>query len=319
MKLKRALELGAAAFVIAASSISHAAKISVEQGLGGTVNFITIQGKIIEGDGAKFKKAVAGLNSGVVYLISEGGLTFEGIEISAELRAKNLKVVVPTGKSCASSCGIIWLGSMDRYLAKGARVGFHAAWETRRRRVTESGVGNAILGSYLGSIGLSMDAIYYVTQAPPSSINWLSQADAARVGIQAKFNAVPDETLQQLAEKADPQAFSRARRAALPIPIPRPKPIEVLMMSAENMRIEPAPELPPSPLTKVFYERIGQSEENSEAGSDTQSPLETVEPRKQIYARIVGDKEIDFTESGRSVEMADPVIEQQTKSDYMNP
>jgi hypothetical protein len=317
MNLRRTLALGITALCLATPSISDAANISVEYGVGGTVAFVTLKGKINKGDGTKFKEVVAGLESGVVYLISEGGLTFEGIEISAEVRARNLKAVVPAGKACASSCGVIWLGSTSRYLDKGARVGFHAAWETRHKRVTESGVGNAVLGSYLGSIGLSVDAIYYVTQAPPSSLIWLTETDAARVGIEAKFNAVPNETLQQIAEKADPKAFSRARHASPPIPIPRSKPIEVLMMSAANMKIEATPLPPPLSTEKIFYDRIGPSEESAADHVDAQLPATTVKSPKQIYDRIVGDKEVDGGSETPNIELIDETIVRLTKGDFL--
>jgi hypothetical protein len=62
-----------------------------------------------------------------------------------------------------------------------AHIGFHAAY--LRGTDQESGVANALLGAYLNQIGFSDTAIFYVTQAPPTSMTLLTIADAKRFGI----------------------------------------------------------------------------------------------------------------------------------------
>jgi hypothetical protein len=47
----------------------------------------------------------------------------------------------------------------------------------------ESGPGNAILGAYLNQLGLSEDAILYITYAAPTSVHWMSLEEAAEYGI----------------------------------------------------------------------------------------------------------------------------------------
>ena len=47
----------------------------------------------------------------------------------------------------------------------------------------ESAPGNAILGAYLNQLGLSEKAILYITQASPTSIQWMSMEEAAEHGI----------------------------------------------------------------------------------------------------------------------------------------
>jgi hypothetical protein len=49
--------------------------------------------------------------------------------------------------------------------ALGAQIGFHAAYIEKAGRASESGVGNALVGSYLTQIGLSENAVVYITQA----------------------------------------------------------------------------------------------------------------------------------------------------------
>jgi hypothetical protein len=47
----------------------------------------------------------------------------------------------------------------------------------------ESGPGNAILGAYLNQLGLSEEAILYITYAAPTSVHWMSLEEAAEYGI----------------------------------------------------------------------------------------------------------------------------------------
>jgi hypothetical protein len=49
---------------------------------------------------------------------------------------------------------------------------------------SESGVGNALLGSYLTQIGLSENAVVYITQAAPHQMTWLTLPDAKQIGIE---------------------------------------------------------------------------------------------------------------------------------------
>jgi hypothetical protein len=67
-------------------------------------------------------------------------------------------------------------------MGPGARIGLHAASDTKSGQVT--GVGNALLGAYLNRVGLPYSAVVYVAQARPDSVTWLSFADAKRLGIE---------------------------------------------------------------------------------------------------------------------------------------
>jgi hypothetical protein len=68
-----------------------------------------------------------------------------------------------------------------RLLAPTAKIGFHAAYDTRTG--IEKGQGNAVVGAYLNSLGFGLEAILYATQAGPQGMTWLSQDDADRLGI----------------------------------------------------------------------------------------------------------------------------------------
>jgi HNH endonuclease len=105
---------------------------------------------------------------------------------------------------CASACALAWLGGSPRFMGRAAHIGFHAAYIEREGQASESGVGNALVGSYLTQIGLSEAAVVYITQAAPTEITLLTLRDAEKIGIKV----LPFE--QQIpATKPDKRVTSR--------------------------------------------------------------------------------------------------------------
>ncbi len=95
----------------------------------------------------------------------------------------NFDTWVPSGVRCASACADIWLAGTRRLMGKDARIGFHAAYSIEEEKPEISAQGNALTGAYYRDLGLSYDAISYLTRPHPSSMTWLTPADAKRFGI----------------------------------------------------------------------------------------------------------------------------------------
>ena len=114
---------------------------------------------------------------------SDGGSLVAGIRIGTLIREKKFTTIIPDGASCASACALAWLGGTRRFMGEGASVGFHAAYVLKSYGPVESSSGNAILGAYLNQLGLSEDAILYITKTAPTSIQWMSLEDADEYGI----------------------------------------------------------------------------------------------------------------------------------------
>lgn len=111
---------------------------------------------------------------------------------------------------CASACALAWLGGTKRFMSRSSRVGFHAAYRETSGVTTESGMGNALVGAYLNSLGLPTRAVAYITAAAPDSMQWLTQNDAISVGIET--------TLFEI-EREDPAPRRQVER---PAPSERP-------------------------------------------------------------------------------------------------
>ena len=161
-----------------------AATVTVGPQNGDTPTMVAVKGALRDEDIGDFQFKVSKLSSAFVTLESDGGSLLAGIRIGETIRLRGFVTVVPNGARCASACATAWLGGVRRFMGEQARIGFHAAY--RSDTTSESGMGNAVLGAYLDSIGLSQAAVAYVTMAAPNSMTWLTIEEAARYGIDVR-------------------------------------------------------------------------------------------------------------------------------------
>ena len=153
---------------------------------------VVVEGSLLPNDSTEFRSRVGSLTKAIVTFNSDGGSLLAGIEIGKTIRLKAFVTVVLGGQRCASACAFAWLGGSRRFMGNDSFVGFHAAYIEREGRATETGVGNALLGSYLTQIGLSERAVVYITRAAPTEMTWLNFGDAKQIGI----DVLPWESVQ---------------------------------------------------------------------------------------------------------------------------
>jgi hypothetical protein len=171
-------------FWLLALPVAQAADIVVKPLEGGST-LIAIDGELELSDIDSFRAKTELLPVGraTVEFRSKGGRLLAGIRIGAQIRAKRFNTVVSDGAQCASACALAWLGGVRRFVGEDSSVGFHTAYILKTAGPAESGPGNAILGAYLNQIGLSEEAILYITHAAPTSVQWMSLEEAAEYGI----------------------------------------------------------------------------------------------------------------------------------------
>jgi len=167
-----------------ALTAADAAQIAVKP-LDNGSTLVAIEGELDLADIEAFRVKTEALPAAraTVEFSSKGGSLLAGIRVGALIRAKKFNTVVPDGAQCASACALAWLGGARRFVGEYASVGFHTAYIQKTGGMTESGPGNAILGAYLNQLGLSEKAILYITHAAPTSMQWMSMAEAAEFGI----------------------------------------------------------------------------------------------------------------------------------------
>ena len=159
----------------------RAAEITLLSGSNAEVTLIGVEGEFVTGDETKFAELAVAHPKAMVLFNSPGGDLATGIGIGKDIRLKGFLTYVPSGMICASACGLAWLGGVQRFMELDSKIGFHSAFNADDGQT--SGPANAIVGSYLSQLGLSENAIIYVTEAAPTSMNWMTYEDAMKFGI----------------------------------------------------------------------------------------------------------------------------------------
>lgn len=174
----------AATLWVAGGGASVAAEIESEPSKSDSgTQLITVVGDIEPGDVDTFRKLALKTEAAIVILQSDGGSTAAAVELGKIIRLRGYDTLVVNDGACNSACALIWLAGRERLLSKSAKIGFHATYTERGGKKQESGVGNAVVGGYLTSLGLSERAVIFATEAPPDRLNWLSHTNAAELGI----------------------------------------------------------------------------------------------------------------------------------------
>jgi hypothetical protein len=163
---------------------ASAAKIEVINVPGSPLSLVMLSGDIVKGDSDRFYEVTKDLDRASIALSSPGGSVSEALSIGAQLRDKNFATMVLPDEECASACALIWVSSYRRYMSASSKIGFHAAYTTVNGKPRETGMGNAEIGSYLTHLGLRVEAIRFITHAPPDQIALLTLNRARALGIE---------------------------------------------------------------------------------------------------------------------------------------
>jgi hypothetical protein len=164
---------------------ASAAEMRIDRSPNNPTSVLKISGVIEKDDAQKFVKLAeqVPILMVIVQLSSPGGELTSGLAIGEQIRIRGYSTFVRAGEPCASACALAWLAGDFRYMDPTALVGFHAASRKDGIQRVESGEANALVGAYLGSLGLTSDAIRYITRPSPAEVQWLTIKDAMKLGI----------------------------------------------------------------------------------------------------------------------------------------
>jgi hypothetical protein len=174
---------------------AEAARIEMATRVDGVPVRVFVTGELFDGDQDDFGKVISKVDQAIVIFDSPGGDVSAGLGIGRQIRERGLTTLVPMGYECASACALAWLGGAVRYMAPKGSIGFHAAYYVHDEGPQERGAPNAVIGGYLYSLGLSDEAIVFITSAPPDSMSWLTFELAETYGIEVLPWRGPEEPI----------------------------------------------------------------------------------------------------------------------------
>ena len=207
---------------------------------------VVVTGRFERGDLETFRRIVQDqiTKDTVIVLESPGGLVGVGLEMGEFIRMWGLATFVGPDKVCASACAIVWLAGNPRRAATTARIGFHAAYD---QQGMEKGEPNAMVGAFLTRIGLSYEAVRYVTRAPPKEMQWLKFDDAERLRIDV-VRVTPEEFEKPVRPTTSPSVAS-------PTPAPASAPTPAPAAPRQSPEKVAAPTVPTPALPRKVIER----------------------------------------------------------------
>jgi hypothetical protein len=177
--------LAMSALVALTSAVSNAATITASKSdsLGRT--YVDFKGDVNPSDDKTFDSLVGNNpdpNRVIIRLSSPGGHFVTGMNIATTIYEKHLATFVPKGQLCGSICAVMWLAGSTKAVEQGAVIGFHNVYQSGNGQA--SAPGNAMLGAFLGKLGLSYKAIQWITEKDANHANVLDRETAENFGIE---------------------------------------------------------------------------------------------------------------------------------------
>ncbi|MER8648965.1 hypothetical protein [Mesorhizobium sp. M0586] len=206
---KLAVLFGAVAF---ASPVNAAVIDRIPQSDGSDI--IVITGVVEDNDDVKFKQIAAATRQAIVLLNSEGGSVVPALEIGRAIRLRGFATAVASDALCASACALAWLAGTPRLAGERANIGFHASYVVNNGSTSVSGVANALIGAYLNQLGLSENAIVFVTSAPPEGMAWLSGQQANELGLKVLALQMPAASTEAEDTQTAPEPYDPMKTVA---------------------------------------------------------------------------------------------------------
>ena len=194
-RLLPAVALAATVMIPSAANAAHISAVHTDVG-----PIITLTGEIVSGDYERFEEQLQRFpEARIVYMQSEGGDVSSALNIGKAMHERQMRAVVRDRDYCLSACALAWLGSPSRTLFSNSQVGFHAAWRPDGIDLVEDAVGNAMIGHYINSLGLSVDAVVFATHARPDRLAYIPTQHSSWQGIDFIVEDAPKHALHRFA------------------------------------------------------------------------------------------------------------------------
>ena len=180
--------------------------------------FVTMQGKIVPGDAAKFSGFLQTLPATVsaIAMDSGGGVIDEAVRMGELIAKSNVATLLPDNATCASACFWLFAAGQHRLMVSSAQLGVHGAKDEQGREAPDSTV-NAV--RFAKELGIPNSIIVDMVTTPPGQIAWLTPRELTEMGVKI----LPPT--QQMASASPPSPVYTPAPTPPPIYAPAPAPV----------------------------------------------------------------------------------------------
>jgi hypothetical protein len=143
---------------------ANAAEITVEKYAASDEHYIQYHGPVVDGDAEKLEETIkANPSIKWLFLHSPGGNLIEGKLLAQIVNQYEMNTAVNTSGRCASACPLLFHAGKQRWMARDAVLGYHAASQSHFNNA-ESLQEIFETGQYLG-LALGLEYVKYWTDS----------------------------------------------------------------------------------------------------------------------------------------------------------
>jgi hypothetical protein len=167
---------GLKAAVADAAASGHLVQLSAD------ARSIAFRGDITYGTAQELLRLIkANPSVSEIQLTSNGGLVEPALLVANAIQLRRATTYVPS--TCVSACTFLFLGGQQRYLAPGAALGFHRAWQNMPGSDANVQRMNAEIRARFAERGIAQDFVQRAMATPGEQLWYPSPAELQAAGV----------------------------------------------------------------------------------------------------------------------------------------
>lgn len=145
---------------------------------------LLLQGRIVPGDAARLRAALAGVSPRVAGLVlnSPGGSVLEAQDMAKLIRDSGAAVLVPANAVCASACFMLFAAARNKLVEPGAMVGVHSASVAGGNETMDTLGVTTLMARSAASYGVPSAITGRMVTTRPGQMAWLTRTELESMG-----------------------------------------------------------------------------------------------------------------------------------------
>jgi hypothetical protein len=187
--------------------------IASEEQTGGAA-VLMISGDIQPGDEKRFEDASKNVTNAIVALQGSGIEAKAALDIAKLIRSKGFATAVPENSDCSAACAFAWLGGKTRTLTTSSKLSFRPKGDDAAHGRPSLTLNSAVIGATLNQLGLSENAIAFLTSDATEVLSHLSGDDLRKYGLDFALVDVSD-SVRGVSIKGDKVNASESQKTSI--------------------------------------------------------------------------------------------------------